>query len=203
MATSKICRIDGCGKRAHARELCGKHYYRRRIHGTTDANWTEFGAPLAHYRSVVLAHVADECLIWPFSRNKAGYAAMHVEGGIKVLVSRYLCEDRRGPPPTAEHEAAHSCGRGKHGCVAQAHLDWKTSVENKADKRLHGTDPTGERNPAAKITRKIADEIRSLRGMMSQSKIGERFGISQQHVSDIMAQRLWADPIEDCQSFLG
>lgn len=34
------CRIEGCGKEVHAKELCPKHYQRNRKSGTTDRDPT-------------------------------------------------------------------------------------------------------------------------------------------------------------------
>jgi transcriptional regulator with XRE-family HTH domain len=47
------------------------------------------------------------------------------------------------------------------------------------------------RHPLRKLTRESVLEIRSLRGKLSQREIAERFGISPQHVSDIMRRVNW------------
>lgn len=34
--TTKLCKVENCGGNIHAKGLCKKHYYRLRIHGSTD-----------------------------------------------------------------------------------------------------------------------------------------------------------------------
>lgn len=48
-------------------------------------------------------------------------------------LERHMCKLKNGDPPTPDHEAAHSCGNGKHGCINPNHLRWATDAENMAD----------------------------------------------------------------------
>lgn len=48
----------------------------------------------------------------------------------------------------------------------------------------------GEESTSARLTWDIVNQIRSIKGL-SQKKIGEKFGICQQHVCDILSQRRW------------
>lgn len=96
----------------------------------------------------VLGRGNGECLIWPFGRDRKGYARIHS----KTLAHRYVCEKKNGPPPTPKHHAAHTCGKGHEGCVAEDHLVWKTPSENEQDKKRHGTDNRGERHPMSSLT---------------------------------------------------
>lgn len=89
------------------------------------------------------------CIIWPFpTKSPSGYGQTNrvVNGKLRSYVaSRWLCEMVHGNPPTAdEWHAAHSCGRGNHGCTTAEHLSWKTPPDNNADKKLHGTQAMGE-----------------------------------------------------------
>jgi hypothetical protein len=63
--------------------------------------------------------------------------------GDTLYAHRLMCQLAHGDPPTPDHIAAHSCGRGHEGCVNPNHLSWKTYSENELDKRVHGT----TRNP--------------------------------------------------------
>lgn len=85
-----------------------------------------------------MAYEGDDCLTWPFLKSPRGYARMHVNGRDK-RVSRLVCEEAYGTPPTPDHHAAHSCGKGHLACVTKRHLRWATPVENAADKIIHGT----------------------------------------------------------------
>ena len=187
MAHSPVCAILDCGKKHYGRGWCQSHWYR----------WHRYGDPLGggiirgererFYRDVVLAYDGTECLIWPYGRSKSGYVTM---GG--KIVSRLVCEEEHGPPPTPEHEAAHSCGKGDKGCLTRRHLSWKTSSENHADKLLHGTHNRGEQSPLVKLTEANVREIRALRGIVSQDKMAERFGVHPGTIQSIHDGRTWA-----------
>lgn len=143
------------------------------------------------YSEVVITYDGDDCLIWPYTRDAKGYGRMKVDGRM-ALVSRRVCEEANGTPPTPSHEAAHSCGNGKFGCVTKRHLSWKTRAENCADKIIHGTHDRGERNSQAKITESQAREILALKGRGTQRSIAERFGIARRTVTQIQSGKRWA-----------
>lgn len=164
------------------------HYQRFRNHGDPLGGRTLNGATEEYYRTIVLNYEGDDCLIWPYTRAGAGYGLMH-RGGKAIIVSRAVCEEINGPPPTESHQAAHSCGKGHLGCVTKGHLSWKTPIDNQADRLTHGTLPRGERHGQSKLTEADVREIRSLKGKETQRAIAKRFGISRPNVSNI--QRGW------------
>lgn len=73
-------------------------------------------------------------------------------------------------------------------------LCWGTKKQNMADKRLHGTMARfpGEENGNARLTKKDVRKIRLMckRGS-TQRFIAKKFGISFQHVSDIVLRKRW------------
>lgn len=186
MASSRICSIDGCGKRAEKRTWCAMHYRRWRLHGDTGTvkppaggrkkrlivpacsidgcgrgvvakGWCMMhyrrnykhgdptarvtpanGEALRYFSGVVAAYQGEECLIWPFSKDKYGYGQIMMEGKRKI-VSRLSCEIENGPPPSQNLDAAHSCGNGHLGCCSRRHMRWATRKENVADAKAHGT----------------------------------------------------------------
>lgn len=193
MATSPICKIEGCGKINHARGWCPAHYKRWRVHGSPLAGGTGHapkGELLRFYREVVLLYEGDDCLIWPYA-NSHGYGRVGV-GDERTSVTRAVCEEVHGPSPTPDHEAAHSCGRGDDGCCAKRHLSWKTHAENEADKVLHGTAQRGSKHWNAKVTTDIALKIRALKGKLKQREIAEQFGVARQTVGKIQSKQAWA-----------
>ncbi|HKX35269.1 MAG TPA: hypothetical protein VJM79_01220, partial [Rhizorhapis sp.] len=49
----------------------------------------------------------SDCLIWPFGRNKSGYAVMRPKRDqSEGLVHRLVCLKVHGPAPTKKHQAA-------------------------------------------------------------------------------------------------
>lgn len=184
------CSIPDCGKPAKVRGWCNAHYLRAKQHGDPLGGGTFKGAPLRFLQETVLPYDGNECLTWPFARDCDGYGHLWI-GGKSHQVSRLACEEMNGPPPTPDHEAAHSCGKGHEGCVTKRHLDWKTHAENQADKIAHGTHSRGERHPMAKLTEPEVREILDLKGTMFQWEIAERFGVSQPLVSNIHRAKNW------------
>jgi hypothetical protein len=191
MAYSPICSVQECGKPHRSRGFCFMHYQRFKKHGDPLGGRVPNGDTLKFYNDVVLQYEGDECLIWPFPVGKDGYARMRYNGK-SVVVSRLLCEDVNGTPPTSKHDAAHSCGKGHEGCVTKGHLSWKTRAENLADKLIHGTYTRGEEHPSSRLTEAEAMEILSLKGRESQQAIANRYGVAQGTVSRIHRGEGWS-----------
>lgn len=190
MAYQRICSIDGCGKPHDSKGLCKAHYWRLRKHGDPLGGGTKKGDIPRFISEIVLPHDSDECLFWPFGKSTQGYGQISINGK-KNLANRYVCELAHGSPPSPRHEAAHSCGNGRKGCVNPKHLSWKTSKENKADKLLHGTHNRGERHNMAKLTEEQVRSILSIRGEKTQKEIAEMYGVSEMTISRIYSGEAW------------
>lgn len=191
MANSRLCSIPDCNKPVSRRDWCNAHYHRWRAHGDPLAGRTPEGEPERYYREVVLSYDGDDCLPWPYSNNGEGYGQIKRDGRYQ-LVSRLVCEEEHGPPPTPGHEAAHSCGHGSDLCCTKRHLSWKTPIQNAADKVVHGTHVRGERQWMAKLKEPEVRQIMALKGVLFQREIADQFGVSRRNVSDIHAGKTWA-----------
>lgn len=187
---TRECSVTDCGKPLCARGYCSAHYRRFLRHGDPVAGRAPNGGPIRFIHEVALSHVGNGCLIWPFGKNAYGYAQVRADGNM-AIASRYVCELAHGAPPTPEHEAAHSCGKGREGCIAPGHLDWKTSAENKADMLAHGTHNRGERNYGAKLTEANVREIIDRKGIESLGRLAARFGVVRQTISLIHSGKNW------------
>lgn len=151
------------------------------------------------YNDVVVPYRGNECLAWPFStKGSHGYGAIWetVKGPRKrnkvIYISRLLCELEHGPPPSDTHEAAHSCGRGKFGCVTRRHLSWKTVQENNWDKDAHGTRIWGENHPDAVLTAAQVLDIRARAAAgEKQCDLLREYGVAKATMSSIIRRKTW------------
>lgn len=190
MADKPLCKIEDCGKPVRTRGWCSAHYWRWHRHGDPLAGAAPRGV-ISGWIAENIAKAGNDCIFWPFSKYTSGYGKLKL-GRSTVSAHRYICELFNGSAPSPDHEAAHSCGQGKNGCINPNHLRWATSVENEADKVGHGTVPIGERNGAAKLTRADILSIRSLQDVACLEDIANRFGISKSAVSLIHKRKRWA-----------
>ena len=186
MATLRICSIPDCRKRVHGYGWCHAHYCRWKRHGDPLAGPTVKGRPYKFIHEIAVPYKGDECLQWPFAQVN-GYGRVGINGKV-FIVSRLICEEVYGPPPSTASEAAHSCGNGHLGCVNPRHLSWKTHAENIAD--IIDLNK-GEKNGSAKLSERDVEKIRDMKGKMPQREIGKLFGVSQACVSNIHRGATW------------
>lgn len=114
-----------------------------------------------------VAHVGEECLIWPNSTNHQGYGQVGFYGKV-VKAHRLMCILAHGDPPTPGHHAAHSCGNGHGGCVHPKHLSWKTPTQNRLEARRC---PAGRHRIKPEIVQQIRDSPKSY------LEIADEFGV--------------------------
>lgn len=183
------CAVDDCSSKPRSLGFCTKHYQRFAKHGDAKKVVTP-KTPARDWLEAHVAHDGDDCLIWPFYRMRNGYGQV-VHNGRRAVASRAMCELAHGAPPSIDMEAAHSCGRGREGCVNPRHLRWATASENQMDRVIHGTSNRGERQGSSKLTRSEVLQIRSLAKEMSARKVAKMFGISHSHVQSIAAGHSW------------
>jgi hypothetical protein len=160
---------------------------------------TKRGEP-ARFIEDAIGFSGGSCLIWPFSRGgttgraRAYFPSGRDERGRLIFkekdVHRVICERVHGTPPSG-HEAAHSCGNGRSGCISPHHLRWATHAENEDDKIAHGTHNRGERNGIAKLTAEDVVVIRESEGVVPRRELAARFGINPWYVRNLQKNRAW------------
>lgn len=181
-----ICVVAGCGKRHNCKGYCKNHYNRFVSHGDPLGGRAAQGEPEKFFREVVLPFEGDDCLAWPYAKIPSGYGQLG-----KQSVTRLICEERFGPAPSPEYDAAHNCGNGHLGCVNPGHLRWATKKENQADRLLHDTHNRGARNNTAKLTEAEVREIRRLYGSVSGVQLAKRYGLTSAGISNIQKRKSW------------
>lgn len=187
MQNSRVCSIDGCTDRHDSHGLCKFHAARMRRHGDPHAGGPRRvprGTLLRYIHEVALPYDGDDCLLWPFGLVPAGYGSVRKNAPTSLAHST-VCWFKYGPRPSANHEAAHSCGVRQ--CVNPKHLRWATISENALDKDSHGTLIKGEVHRWTKLSDQQVLEVISLGSSnLSHPKIAARFGVSRSLVSKIL-----------------
>lgn len=97
----------------------------------------------------------------PFTRFGHLGISVQKDGKTRLgVVHRLVLEAFYGLAPTG-HECCHRDGDASNNNISN--LRWGTRTENAADRKRHGTDPSGERNPRAKLNWKAVREMRAIR----------------------------------------
>lgn len=136
-----------------------------------------------------VAYDGPDCLKWPFGCDSHGYGQVAYAGKVR-RAHRVMCELVNGPPPTPDHEAAHSCGRGANGCVNPKHLSWKTRSENHLDRRGHGTAKTAPFGQGGHVLSPAQRQrVRELDGRVTRTKLAEMFEVSRRTIERACAEQ--------------
>ncbi len=93
--------------------------------------------------------------------RRRAYLQVNLSRGRRKYIHHAVLEAFAGPRPGDPYlyHAAHLDGDSFNNTCGN--LAWVTRWENEQHKRLHGTDPSGERNPRAKLTAEGVAEIRA------------------------------------------
>lgn len=174
------CSVEGCPRKADSHDLCSMHRRRELRNGDVEKVQRPANGTRDQWLKDHAAYDGDDCLIWPFWRDKQGYGP-----------SREMCILAHGEPPTPEHQAAHSCGNGREGCINPRHLRWATRGENQAEMVDHGNSLRGTKNYFCKLTNDQVREIRKVGYRESDSRLARRFGVSRATISNIRTGRSW------------
>jgi hypothetical protein len=175
---------------AKKKGYCNTHYQRLRRHGNVSIIKRQGNSVLMKWITKNVDHDGDECLEWPFNKSTDGRGQITIKGK-NMKANRIMCELAHGPPPSREHQAAHSCGKGHEGCINPKHLSWKTRKENEADKLIHGTRLRGESAFNAKISEVDALEIRKRARSETCASLAREFNLHPGTISQIKRGVLW------------
>ncbi len=146
------------------------------------------GTLLKWINDVAVQHMdKDECLEWPFGKDRGGYGKLKVDG--KFIGShRYVCIKTNGNQPDGM-EVSHNCGN--RSCVNPHHLRWDTKSGNQKDRLIHGTDLRGEKCPKHKLNKYEVKQIKEKVGSCKSSELCKQYNVSSKTVRDIWNGRTW------------
>jgi hypothetical protein len=134
------------------------------------------------------------CWPWIGSRFVRGYGRFSLSGKI-VQAHRVAYVLTHGPIP-AGLGILHRCDNPP--CVNPDHLFVGTPKDNAYDRGVRGRHPRGERSPVSKLTQAQVNEIRMTyvkaygkNGQVTQTELGERFGVHNATISRIVRRKKW------------
>lgn len=186
--TIKLCSIDNCKNKRHARGFCQNHYHRLRKHGDPLKGGTPRGALLEFLAEIIKTPEPNDCIEWPYGTiGSDGYGSVVMDGQMMTahraalilftgVNHKHLC---------AAHGECHN-----RLCVNPLHLSWKTAKENAADRKRDGTAQIGERHVLAKLTE--GEVLAILQDRRSQREIAADYGVHQSLISLIKTGKRWA-----------
>lgn len=140
------------------------------------------------------AQNTDECIPWPYGKGANGYGTAGFLGE-KTSAHRAVLILRTGVLPSLGMEAAHDPITCKErSCVNPAHLRWASRVDNILDKKVSGTELSGELNCQAKLTERDVIMIRE--DKRSERVVAKEYGVSKSTVGRVRRREMWAHVAE-------
>ncbi len=128
------------------------------------------------------------CWLWTAAKSPRGYGMIGAGGRLDgtLRAHRVSWILHRGEIPEGK-EVCHQCDTPL--CVNPDHLFLGSHEENMHDAVKKGRTSRGEQRPSAKLTE---DQVREIRASTeTQTEIAIRYGICQQHISDVKSGRKW------------
>lgn len=147
---------------------------------------------------VAVPFSGDECLPFPFAKDRNGYGHISDRKGTRASGAHiFIAEKAIGPKPSPKHEVCHACGNGHLACVNPRHLYWGTRKENVADARKHGTfsNPpirVGSSHHKATVSELQVREIKSrIASGEGTADLAREYGVQYLTVYDIKKGKTW------------
>lgn len=186
----RLCSVSSCGAKHVARGFCQHHYDGVRKAGDpTSIRKTARNGDHIAWLTRAAAHEGEDCLIWPFGKNRSGYGHTRHDG-LQTGAHRVVCILAHGEPPFLWAQAAHSCNTPS--CCNPNHLSWKTSLANHDDKRIHGTISRGEDLPQTVLTRADVLSIDRQLSLKTKTQLALEYGVSTGTIKSIANGQTWS-----------
>lgn len=184
------CSVEGCNRTSDEWRIlagrCERHHKAHKKYGEVGL------APYQHgeqreWLSANVNHQDDECLTWPFARDRNGYGKIKM-GNRNTSAHRVMCEMAHGLPADAKMHAAHACHNGHLGCINPRHLFWQKASENQSNKPRQ---PRAGRHHFAILGPVDVIGARLLLKSRTQSAVASEFGVSRSVMGQIKRGEIW------------
>jgi hypothetical protein len=142
--------------------------------------------------TAVAGHNSDECLIWPFHKDRDGYGRLrpfHEGARITVGAHRLTFKLKYGRWP--EPCALHSCDNPS--CVNPRHISEGTNTQNQREKLERGRSLKGTQQVAAKLTEEIVREARKeyIPRKMGFHRLAKKYGVTKHAMMLAITGKSW------------
>lgn len=179
-----ICQAPGCSAPPKAAGLCWPHYTRKNKNGTFEISRST-SKDMRQFFANALVSETDECIIWPYGKDAAGYGLLTINGKQKP-VNVHVCTALYGP--ANGRVSCHACHN--KACCNPRHLRWGTHKDNAQDSIAVGNWQRGERNGHAKLT---ADDVAQIRASTeTPTVLGKRYNVTPGYICQLRQRtRAW------------
>lgn len=179
------CSVADCTREALWTGLCNPHYLRKQRYGSPTGSPPPRMTEQRRFFEDALARETDECIEWPYGKQK-GYGAVRIAGERKMVHVEALTRKVGPPPPgmVALHGPCHN-----RACFNPRHLSWGTRAQNQLDRFRDGTDAIGERHPNALLTDEQVREIRA--SSATGAELATRYGVARRTIYGIRQGKTW------------
>jgi len=135
-------------------------------------------------------HREGDCMICTsHALNSSGYPSIQRGGGSRIKIARQILFRRHGRLPSLI-VSRHTCDR--RDCINPNHILSGSVKENNNDCLVRGRVARGEKHGTSKLNENNIQEIRLLKGKLTQLQIARRFGVSGGLISKIHRRILWS-----------
>lgn len=132
------------------------------------------------------------CWLWTASRDKRGYGKFSVKSQDPMVLAHRFAWALFNGEILSNLCVCHNCPGGDNPtCVNPLHMFLGTQEDNRGDAMKKHVIRNGIHHHANKLTEEDIDEIRRLRGKVSQQILATRFHVMASHISNIQQLKAW------------
>ena len=136
------------------------------------------------------AQNTSQCIIWPYKKTSNKYGLVGFLGR-SMSAHRAVLILKTGVIQSLGMEASHNPNLCNNKlCVNPAHLRWASHAENISDKKIAGTELTGELNPQSKLTEHQVRQI--LKDTRTDRDAAKDYGVSPSTIGRVRRRECWA-----------
>lgn len=188
----KICSVEGCEKRHHAKGYCSGHLHKLVKYGdpTVSKQKQIHGATITERFLAYLGERPSEgCWEWQGYRDPNGYGRLNIDG--KPMLAHRLSWELHCAPVPEGLSVLHKCDNPP--CVNPYHLFIGTQLANIADMHRKGRARQGVSRGSEHGCAKLSeDQVREIRASADKRiNLASRYGVSRRQMADIQNGKSW------------